>query len=76
LEHFAEQNLPQLIAVIIWPTINHWKLSRPVTVDVLYRCSPFEGIRIPWILNRFLSVEYTTEKLYKILIETHLSVRK
>jgi hypothetical protein len=34
-------------------------------VDVLYRCSPFEGIRIPWILNRFLSVEYTTEKLYK-----------
>jgi hypothetical protein len=41
------------------------KLSRPVTVDVLYRCSPFEGIRIPWILNRFLSVEYTTEKLYK-----------
>jgi hypothetical protein len=50
-------------------TINHRKLSRPVTVDVLYRCSPFEGIRIPWILNRFLSVEYTTEKLYKILIE-------
>jgi hypothetical protein len=31
---------------------------RPVTVDVLYRCSPFEGIRIPWILNRFLSRIY------------------
>jgi hypothetical protein len=34
-----------------------------------YRRSPFEGIRIPWILNRFLSVEYTTEKIIKILIE-------
>jgi hypothetical protein len=22
-----------------------------------------QGIRIPWILNRFLSVEYTTEKI-------------
>jgi hypothetical protein len=31
----------------------------PVTVDVLYRCSPFEGIRI----FEQISVEYTTEKI-------------
>jgi hypothetical protein len=38
-------------------------------MDLLYRLWSARTIRIPWILNRFLSVEYTTEKLYKILIE-------
>jgi hypothetical protein len=38
-------------------------------MDVLYRCSPSEGIRIPWILNRS-SVKILLKKNYiKILIE-------
>jgi hypothetical protein len=38
-------------------------------MDMLAGAVHSRAIRIPWILNRFLSVEYTTEKLYKNMLK-------
>src|SRR5690606_22621406 len=39
-------------AVIIWPTIHRRYLPRPVAMDMLHRCGPFQRVGTPRVLRR------------------------
>src|SRR2546423_10581113 len=51
------------LAVVIRPAVNGWNCSGPVAMQALNRCSPFNRIALPRILNGFLSAENTVEEV-------------
>ena len=51
------------LGVIVCPTVNHRKWTRPVTVYVFNRSRPFQSIRTPRILNGTLPSVYTIDEV-------------
>ena len=53
------------LGIIIWPTVYVRDLSRPVSVDMLDWCSPFECVGFPRVLYSAFSVENAAEEIVK-----------